>query len=294
MWLRASDGVRVRAAVWPEGAAGTVFLFPGRTEWAEKYSDAAAHLSRHGFASMALDWRGQGLTERPKRNRRIGHVDDFREYQRDARAALAHAETAGLPRPFHMLAHSMGGLIGLRSLMEGLPFARAVFSAPMWGLPLAPHTRLAAWTMSSLGAALGLGERDTPAAGKVADPGAAPFEGNLLTRDEKMFAWMQAQLRAEPDLALGGPSLGWLNAALREMHGLARRAAPDIPCLTILGTDEGIVDPDAIHVRLASWPGARLETVEGGRHEVLMEDAATRARLYGLIAEHLSGADARA
>jgi lysophospholipase len=267
-----------------------VFLLPGRTEWVEKYSDAAAHLGRHGFACAALDWRGQGLTERPRADRMIGHVEDFELYQRDVRAALAHAEGTGLPRPWHLLAHSMGGPIGLRALMEGLPFARAAFSAPMWGLPLVPHLRVAAWTMSHLGAILGWGERATPRSGKVADPTAAPFEGNLLTRDPEMFAWMQAQLRAEPDLALGGPSLGWLRAALREMHALARMTAPrHVPVLAILGTDEGIVDPDAIHLRLASWEGAELEMVEGARHEPLMEGAARRGAILDAVAAHLLG-----
>ncbi|PWJ21109.1 alpha/beta fold hydrolase [Jannaschia seohaensis] len=279
----------MRAGIWPEGHAGTVFVFPGRTEWVEKYADAAAHLSRHGLASIALDWRGQGLTERPKHNRLIGHVRDFRDYQRDLRAAMSHADAIGLPRPWHLLAHSMGGLIGLRALMDGTPFQRAVFSAPMWGLPLAPHVRLTAWTVSSLSSALGLGEMNTPRAGKASDPGNTPFEGNLLTRDAEMFAWMQSHLRAEPDLALGGPSLGWLNAALREMHGLARRATPQVPCLTLLGTDEAIVDPDAIHIRLATWQEAHLEIVEGGRHEVLMEDTGLRTRLYDLIGAHLAG-----
>ncbi|PKP84875.1 MAG: alpha/beta hydrolase, partial [Alphaproteobacteria bacterium HGW-Alphaproteobacteria-2] len=30
-WLRTDDGVRLRAALWPEGARGTVLIFPGRT-----------------------------------------------------------------------------------------------------------------------------------------------------------------------------------------------------------------------------------------------------------------------
>ena len=287
VWLTARDGVRLRAGVWPEGGAGTVFLFPGRTEWVEKYSDAASHLGRHGFACLALDWRGQGLTERPRHDRRVGHVGDFAEYQHDVAAALSHAQAAGLPRPWHVLGHSMGGAIALRSLIDGAPFARAAFSAPMWGLPLVPHLRVAAWTMSHLGTALGLGERLTPAANKVADPANAPFEGNLLTRDPGMFAWMQGHLRAEPDLALGGPSLGWLRAALAEMHALARMGAPAQPCLTILGTDEGIVNPDAIHVRLASWDGAALHVVKGGRHEPLMEGEAVRGPIYDRIAADL-------
>ncbi|GIT90379.1 hydrolase [Jannaschia pagri] len=289
VWLSAPDGIRIRVGVWPEGSRGTVFLFPGRTEYVEKYSDAAQHLADAGYAALAIDWRGQGLTERPAHDRKIGHVKDFRDFQRDVDAMLAHARSLGLPRPWHLLAHSMGGLIGLRSLMERQVFARAAFSAPMWGLPLPPHLRAVAWTVSSLGSAIGLGERDTPRSGKVADPAAAPFDGNLLTTDPDMFAWMQRQVVRHPDLALGGPSLGWLWAALREMHGLARQAAPDTPCLTLLGSDEGIVDPDAIQVRLASWPGARLRMVEGARHEALMEGTDLRGALYRDIIAHFEG-----
>ncbi len=275
----------MRTAIWPEGTRGTVFVFPGRTEYVEKYSDAATHLHDLGFASVAVDWRGQGLTERPAHDRKVGHVNDFNDFQRDIDVILEHAREIDLPRPWHMLAHSMGGLIGLRAAGRGL-FDRVAFSAPMWGLPIVPHMRAAGWTLSAAASALGFGERGAPGSGKVADPAAAPFEGNLLTTDPDMFDWMKRQVSAHPDLALGGPSLGWLWAALREMHHLARQSAPNIPCLVILGTEEGIVDVDAIHVRLASWPDARLELVEGGRHETLMEAPATRARLFALVADH--------
>ncbi|MGB3406503.1 MAG: alpha/beta hydrolase [Jannaschia sp.] len=281
--------MRVRAAVWPEGTRGTVFVFPGRTEYIEKYSDAARHLGAQGFACVAVDWRGQGLTERPKHSRHVGHVNDFSDFQHDVDVLLHHADAMDLPRPWYMLAHSMGGLIGLRTVQDRPEFASVAFSAPMWGLPIAPHMRVLAWGMSSVGSSVGFGERMTPASGKVANPATAPFDGNLLTNDPEMFAWMQAQITAHPDLALGGPSLGWLWAALREMHRLARRAAPDMPCLTIVGTNEAIVDVDAIHVRMASWAGSRIETVPGGRHETLMEDSATRGRLYDTIARHFGG-----
>lgn len=279
----------MRAAIWPKGTKGTVFFFPGRTEYVEKYSDAARYMGDHGYASISIDWRGQGLTERPKHNQRIGHVNSFNDFQNDVDALIAHARAERLPRPWFLVAHSMGGLIGLRTLMDKDEFARAAFSAPMWGLPIAPHMRMIAWTVSGISATLGLGERHTPGTGKVSDPAAAPFEGNLLTTDPKMFDWMKAQVTAHPDLALGGPSLGWLWAALREMHTLARRAAPAVPCFTFLGSDEAIVNSDTIHVRLASWDGAQLETVEGGRHETLMEDEATRTRLYARIAAHFEG-----
>ena len=288
-WLRARDGARLRVAVWPrDGARGSVVMLPGRTEYVEKYARPAAALADMGFASAAIDWRGQGLSDRPRRDPRVGHVGDFADFQADLDALMAHLTAVGLPRPWHLLAHSMGGLIGLRALERDLGFARAVFSAPMWGLPLPPQTRLFGWGLSAASALLGLGERAVPRSGKLADPAAAPFEGNLLTTDPETFAWMQAQLAAHPELALGGPSLGWLWAALREMHRLARIAAPDVACLTVLGTGEAIVDPDAIHVRMASWPGGRLHVVQGARHEVLMERPELRDPVMAEIGAHLA------
>ena len=288
-WVTATDGTRLRVATWPRAGTdtnGTVLIFPGRTEYCEKYSDAARHLAARGYASAAIDWRGQGLSPRAGRDRMLGHVGDFADFQRDVDAFLAHCAAVELPRPWHLLAHSMGGPIGLRALHRRGEFSRAVFSAPMWGLLLPPGRLLLGWSVSTLAHATGLGRRPAPGSGKIADPAGAPFDGNLLTNDAEMFGWMKRQITAHPDLALGGPSLSWVRGALREMHALAREAAPDVPCLTILGTEEAIVSADAIHVRMGSWRDGRLEMVEGARHEAFMEDTATRARLYDAMAEH--------
>ena len=114
LWLTCSDGVRIRVGFWrPEAAAhGTVLLFPGRTEYIEKYGPAAADLAERGFAMLAIDWRGQGVADRVTDDPQVGHVAHFPDYQRDVAAALETAVQLDLPRPFHLLAHSMGGCIG--------------------------------------------------------------------------------------------------------------------------------------------------------------------------------------
>ena len=291
VWVAAADGMRLRAITWPreDGARGTILLLQGRTEYLEKYSDAARELGRRGFAIAAIDWRGQGLSTRPARQSTAGHVNDFRDFQTDMDALLELCAREDMPRPWLMLAHSMGGLIGLETLHRRRGIGRAAFSAPMWGLPLAPHRRALGWGVSAIASAVGLGERAAPGPGRAGDPVNAPFETNLLTSDPEMYAWMKRQIAAHPELSLGGPSLGWVWAALREMHRLAREAAPDVPCATWLGSEEDVVSVDAIHVRIGSWPGARLEIVEGARHEVLMEGPAIRGRVYDGIAAHLGG-----
>lgn len=285
VWVHAEDGVRLRTVFWPlEGAKGSVLIFPGRTEYVEKYSDAARELNARGFASAAIDWRGQGLSDRASDDRRLGHVDQFNEYQSDVRAYVAAARAANLPEPYFLLGHSMGGCIGLRALHQGLAVRAAGFSAPMWGLELTPAVRAGGWVLSTLARSVGLGQRYAPTPAASAEPAAQPFEGNLLTTDAEMFAWMQDQIRLHPDLFLGGVSLGWLNAALRECLSLSRMAAPDMPTLCWLGSEEKIVDPDAIHVRMGSWAQGELIHVPGAEHEVLMERANMRATTFDEMA----------
>ncbi|WP_417743316.1 hypothetical protein [Salipiger sp.] len=45
-----------------------------------------------------------------------------------------------------------------------------------------------------------------------------------------------------------------------------------------------------IAARMASWHGGQIETIEGGRHEVLMEDALTRGRILTRIADVFASA----
>ena len=128
-WLDTSDGVRARAVLWgKETAKGTVLLFPGRTEYAEKYVHTAAALSMGGYATFAIDWRGQGLADRLIDDPLVGHVDRFSDYQRDVAAMVQAADALELPKPYFMIAQSMGGAIGLRALMQGLPVAQGRYN----------------------------------------------------------------------------------------------------------------------------------------------------------------------
>lgn len=285
-WLHTEDGIRIRAGLWqPEAARGTVFLFPGRTEYVEKYGRAARALAACGYATFVTDWRGQGLADRLADDAMAGHVIRFTDYQMDVRAMLAAAEEMRLPRPWYLVAHSMGGCIGLRAVMEGMPVAACVFSGPMWGIQMSEALRPVAWSLSWSGKRLGLGTRYAPGTVTGSYVLTEPFETNRLTRDREMYDYMVGHLVARPELGLGGPSLRWLHEALVETRALARRPSPELPCLTLLGSEEDIVDVARIHDRMARWPGARTEIVPGGRHEVLMEDAETRARLFGLICD---------
>lgn len=287
-WLRADDGTRIRIGHWraPGRAKGTYLIFPGRTEFVEKYGIFAGHLTEAGYDAIAVDWRGQGLADRLLPDARVGHVNVFDDYQRDVRAVLAALPQLGVPKPLFMLGHSMGGCIGLRALYNKLPVAGAVFTGPMWGIRISAPVRPAAWAIGWTSRKIGLSHYYAPSTGADSYVATAPFEDNLLSRDPAMFDHLKAQLQAHPELELGGPSLHWLHEALRETRALAALPAPNVPCITFVGDNERIVDVPRIHERMATWPNGRLEVLENAEHEVLMEPADTRARIFDLTCRH--------
>ena len=279
-WITTSDGVRLRIAVWPKGENGTVLLFPGRTEYVEKYGRAAQDFAQRGFATLAIDWRGQGLADRLIKDTALGHIDRFLDYQKDVAAALAAAQALDLPKPYYLVAHSMGGAIGLRALLDGLDVKAVAFSAPMWGILMSPVMRPVAWGLSFCARKAGLGHLRTLGTKRETYVKAEPFAGNMLTSDQDMFDYMARQIRGAPDLALGGPTFAWLNEALKETRTILAAPAPNLPCYTALGTGERIVDPTSVHAKMGSWPNGELTLVDGAEHEIMMETPPRRAAFF--------------
>lgn len=273
-WVRAEDGTRLRMAVWPTGTKGTVLMFPGRTEYVEKYGRVAEDLAANGYGMVAFDWRGQGLADRPEHRRDMGHVLSFDEYRQDVAAFLKALEPMNLPKPWFMIGHSMGGCIGLRALYDGLDVAAAAFTGPMWGLQMSTFLRTLSPAIMALAGPMGFGKTFAPTMGPW-EP--LQFDDNTLTTDRAQFDYMSRQTDEHPELALGGPSLSWVKAALLETAELMEKAPLDLPTVAIVGTAEQIVDIDAAKTRMASWPKGSYLSIEDGRHEVLMEAEPLRA-----------------
>jgi lysophospholipase len=283
-WGDTSDNKRIRLGVWTKAAArGTVLIFPGRTEYIEKYGPAAADFAARGFASVAVDWRGQGLADRMLDDPLTGHIDHFPDYQKDVAAVLRAARSLNLPRPYFLLGHSMGGCIGLRAVMEGLPVQAAAFTGPMWGIHIAPHMRLPARLLSTFMPKFNQGHRLPVGTTRTPYPLVAPFEDNLLTTDPEMYDMMRDQFVVHPELQLGGPSYIWLREALAETRHLAGRSAPSLACITYVGSNERIVDVPRIHTRMQNWKGGQLRIVDGGEHEILMEPPEIRNPIFDEI-----------
>ena len=278
-WYRASDSVRLRVVYWPvEQAKGTIFLFSGRTEYAEKYGHIAQDVTQAGYALITMDWRGQGLSDRIAKDTRLGHVESFDDYQRDVAELLGAGQDLGCPEPFHMIAHSMGGCIGLRALIEGFPDEKVIFSAPMWGINLPAIARPLPYILPKIMGVFGLGERIAPGTSIENYVLDAPFAENMLTTDQAYYAYLGTHAQAVPEFALGGPTVDWVGYAAYETKRLGRLARPQNPVLTFLGSDEQIVSVPAIHNMHRNWPSAELRIVDGARHEIMMEQDMARSR----------------
>src|SRR6476620_172523 len=132
--LKTPDGVTLRYVRWapPPGRKGTVCVFQGRGECAEKYFETVRDLRARGFAVAILDWRGQGLSDRALPDRRRGHVRNFSEYDLDLETLMREVVLPDCPPPLFAIGHSMGATVLLRAAFQGHRwFDRIVLTAPM-------------------------------------------------------------------------------------------------------------------------------------------------------------------
>jgi lysophospholipase len=258
-----------------------VVLSPGRTEPIEKYFEVVGELQARGFWVLVHDWRGQGLSHRPLADRLKGHADGAVDYLADFGRLLDLAEPQ-MPKPWISLGHSMGGAVVALALAGGeRRFAAAFLSSPMMGLAAARHLPGGAARLIARGMVrAGLSEVWAYAG---YDPMLGPFERNILTHDQRRYERYRAQLRACPDLALGGPTWGWMafafdcGAALDKPS--AARAA-NLP-LTVVGAGEDHLVQTAPARRYAERaPLGRYSEIAGAYHEILMETDARRALVW--------------
>jgi lysophospholipase len=280
------EGMRVRVGHREPGAAparGTVVVLPGRAEFIEKYAETLDEVAAMGFAAAILDWRGQGGSDRFLHDRRRGHVVQVEDYLADLAAVLAWLDRRGAAQPLLMLAHSMGGHVGLRFLHDRPgAFVGAMMTAPMFGIRLQPTPEPLARAICAVAIRLGAAQRYAPGQ-RDRDPDRIAFARNRLTSCQRHFDDLLRQVAATPELALGGVTYGWLGAALRSI-ALTRRPgyleAIDTPVLVCQAGQERIVSNRAEAYVARRLPRGRLVVFPEARHELLRERDAIRRQLF--------------
>jgi lysophospholipase len=269
------DGALLRFVEWtPAGQPrGTIVLLGGRAEFAEKYGmEIARELTDRGFAVHSCDWRGQGLSQRILPDRLKGHIDDFATYLADFEAWL---ETVVLvaARPLVLLAHSMGGHVGLQHLAERggrTPLAAALLCAPMTGLRNESAIRTILTLLPprpAVDARYFYGSGPSRVAGR-------DLVGNRVTQDQRRYKFMSMWAAVDSRLTWGPATIGWLRQAVRSIR---RQEAPGfleritVPVTVLSAARDKLVD-SATHARLAQRiGGCSLHTFADSQHEIMME-----------------------
>ena len=287
---------RIRVAHWPVAPGAppraAVLLFPGLSEFIEKYEETAQDLTARGLVVLSLDWGGQGLSDRPLPNRQKIHATDFDHRLDEVDALLDWGAPHIGDLPVIILGHSMGGHLALRCAGDRPPerLAAVALSAPFIAIRVWRGVRGLAQFLAGAACAAGLSERYAPGG---ADFSEATMRSRLgrLTQDPRRQLFQLGYCLANPDLQYGGTTWGWLKAALDSCRrfqepGFFERIA--CPVLLAEAGEDVLVSNKAIRRAAARLPDCTFVDYPNARHEILMEGDLIRdgflAAFDGLLA----------
>jgi lysophospholipase len=275
-------GVRSR----DDSADKALLVLGGRTEFVEKYAELFFDLYSQDMTIYSYDHRGQGMSGRPLADPHKGHVEDFAEYVEDLKIFCDEVIGRRHSRVF-ILAHSMGCAVTALFLERYQDcIAGAIFSAPMFAINCSPIPgRLMGW-IAGLAVRCGQGSRYIPKGGPYL--GTPSFPGNVLTASKARFALHFSWIEANPALALGSPTFGWLLEAMRSSAEAVKHAnRVKIPVLILQAGMDSVVTPAAQKEFCCKAPRCSLRTIAGARHELLMEKDSMRDEVLSLIQDFL-------
>ena len=223
--IEGAPPLRYGVASPPKAVRAEVLILPDAGEPAEAWFETASDLVARNYVVWVVDWAGQGGSGRWWGTQDRAYTPSM---DLDVAAIRAMVSTVVRPRahaPLVLMGDGLGAQLGLRALAAGLPGVRgAILGDPMLrarplDLPGPIDSQLAADWISKVGL------------GRIPAPGEHGWRESDA-RGRGRWAVGQAWMRANPDLRLGGASLGWLAAynrsaaAARDPATLAHIAAP--------------------------------------------------------------------
>lgn len=264
--FQSPDGATIRAAYFPvQNAKGTLVLCPGWAEFIEKYFEVADRLRARGLNVAIMDWRGQGLSERP--SNWTGYFEQLATDLKNFRDGRVADRFGG---PYLLLTHSMGGMPALVLLAQGdTGFSRAVLTAPMTRLFTGANNAILG-TVAAAACLVGAGNVKVT---RSSDP-SRTFEDNIFTKDPRRHERFRILQETEPAAACSAPTYGWVRDAVRmskRMHGAGYFDALKTPMRIISASEEQVIDGADHGVIAAMSPLIDHVTVDGALHEIMME-----------------------
>ncbi|MDC8754073.1 alpha/beta hydrolase [Erythrobacter sp. sf7] len=290
---RAADGHGLRRIDWP-GASdqprGSILFFPGRGDNYEKYLEMLEQWHRAGWRVTAADWRGQAGSGRLGKDAVTGHIEDFAIWIDDL-AHLWKSWVAETPGPHVLAAHSMGGHLVMRALVERRVDPDAVvLSAPMIGVNGPPLPLPVLHAVARLMCAVG---DPTRQAWKWSEkPGEMPASrASLLTHDPDRYADEQWWRDHRPELVMGPASWRWVERAYASSRKLEQAGAlesVDVPVLILSTSSDKLVSHTANLRAARRLPkGEMVAFGSEAHHEILREADPVRDRAMAATTEFL-------
>lgn len=249
-----SGGRHIWHREWlPEGEPrAVVAICHGFAEHSGRYAHVAEYLNQRGYAVVALDLRGHGLSDGPR-----AYVQSFNEYLNDLGRFLRLVREKHPGLPVFLLGHSMGGGVAALYVLARQPeLAGVILSGPAlkMGSEPQPLGRRVLFAAMSL----------IPRLRLPALPAAA------VSRDPEVVRAYEE----DPLVFRGGPTVGLAKAGMRASDRIARDMERfTLPLLIVHGTEDKLV-PTAGSQELyerAESTDKTLKLYEGLYHEVLNE-----------------------
>ena len=291
-FYKTTDGVNLRIAIWNETSSkGTILLQSGRTEFIEKYYEVIQEFVNRGFCVALMDWRGQGLSDRVAKDIRIGHVDNFSDYDSDFEEVIRKIYQDSCPKPWIAVGHSMGGcLVASNAAKNTDLFDAIILCAPMLTLQMPNLIKKLIHVLGFM-TKIGLKEKALARPEWHEDEGwrENPFTENQVTSDPIRYERTMMLIREHQEHAIGGLTVGWVYGALkrtREMISPGWIKKIEQPLLLLNATKDKLVNPKE-NVKICSQSNTvTIEDIDG-EHEILMETDLIREQAWNAIDEFL-------
>ena len=246
---------------------GDVVILPNYGESAEWWFETARDLNGERYTVWVLDGDGQGGSGRYTSQRDLGHTPDFQRDVDGLRALIRLVIRPAADRPVIVIASGTAALTALAAAEQGAPLGRIVLSSPgepsvaSAGLPVAA-AKIGLTTLRASGGAAWSRE-----AGRKA----------RTPREKAALGWALAN----PDLRMGGPSTGWLEAR-RDMRAVAMTPA----ALASVAAPVTVIAPTADGpVTCAHIPRCMIRPLPARLPYHIEEDAVRAAWFGALIGE---------
>lgn len=259
-------GHTISVHAWrPPQPRGTVFVCHGYFDHVGLYRHVIGHVLELGFAVLAYDLPGHGLSSGPR-----AAIDDFRIYRQVLEECLARAENH-FPKPWHVIAQSTGGAIVMDYLLhhgfdaDSSPFRGIILLAPL----VRPHKWNAVRWLHAL---------------------IKPFTSSIKrvftvnSGDPDFLDFLENHDPLQPRRL----SARWVTALKKWLPGFEAASRVHLSPVVIQGDKDDTVDwRHNLKVIREKFEDPEVDMLPGARHQLANEQREYRERIYRIIDRHL-------